>query len=186
MKAIDRLLQRWRIRVASRAIPGRVSLIDVGAHDGEMFRFLGPRLVKGFGIDPLLTAKVESQTYSLHPGFFPDVRPRSGDWDVISMLAVLEHIPRYQQEDLAKSCWEMLRPGGRLVITVPSPFVDRLLCILRCLKLIDGMSLEEHFGFQPSDTRLIFHEPQFSLILHKRFQLGLNHLFVFAKSNHVS
>jgi hypothetical protein len=43
------------------------------------------------------------------------------------------------------------------------------------------MSLEEHYGFEPDDTRRIFAEPGFKLIYHARFQLGLNHLFVFER-----
>jgi SAM-dependent methyltransferase len=181
MKAFDYWLQKWRIKVATKAIPGRVRLIDVGAHNGEMFEFLGDRLTEGFGIEPLLESSRAAEKYTLRPGFFPNIRPPTGGWDAISMLAVLEHIPVTQHEELAAGCWELLRPGGLVVITVPSPTVDYVLFALRFLKLIDGMSLEEHFGFQPCDTQTIFAEPRFQLILHNRFQLGLNHLFVFSK-----
>lgn len=182
MTAIDCFLQKWRIRLASHCLSGELSLIDVGAHNGEMFECLGSRLVKGFGIEPLLASARQTDKYILQPGFFPAVRPKSGGWDAISMLAVLEHIPSSQQPDLANACWELLRPGGLIVITVPSPVVDHILCALSSLKLIDGMSLEEHFGFQPNDTKRIFCEPRFQLVLHRRFQFGLNHLFVFSKN----
>jgi len=43
------------------------------------------------------------------------------------------------------------------------------------------MPLEEHYGFDPTDTLRIFAEPRFKLVRHERFQPGLNHLFVFAR-----
>jgi hypothetical protein len=97
------------------------------------------------------------------------------------MLAVLEHIPTARQAALADACHELLRDGGRLIITVPSPKVDHILAFLCFLRLIDGMSLEEHHGFKPGDTARIFAPPRFRLLAHERFQLGLNHLFVFEK-----
>jgi len=48
--------------------------------------------------------------------------------------------------------------------------------------LIDGMSLEEHHGYEVSQTTKIFSPPDFRLVLHRRFQLGLNHLFVFERT----
>jgi hypothetical protein len=64
---------------------------------------------------------------------------------------------------------------------VPAKTVDHVLSALRFLRLIDGMSLEEHYGFEPGDTVRIFSPPAFRLLHHSRFQAGLNHLFVFEK-----
>jgi uncharacterized heparinase superfamily protein len=69
-----------------------------------------------------------------------------------------------------------------VIITVPAKAVDHLLAALRFFRLIDGMSLEEHYGFEPADTARIFSPPQFRLLHHSTFQAGLNHLFVFARA----
>jgi SAM-dependent methyltransferase len=143
---------------------------------------LGKKLQSGFGVEPLLIDPIHAEPFSIFPGFFPAVKPRDGGWDVITMLAVLEHIPRSAQQQLVDACYNLLKPGGKIVITVPSPFVDYILHFLRVAKLIDGMSLEEHFGFLPGETPILFSEPRFRLISHERFQLGLNHLFVLARN----
>ena len=96
------------------------------------------------------------------------------------MLAVLEHFPEDAYAGLGANCARFLKPNGRLVITVPSPLVDRILVVLKGLRLVDGMSLEEHHGYDTTRTRTVF-EPRFRLIRHQRFQLGLNNLFVFEK-----
>jgi SAM-dependent methyltransferase len=182
MKRLDRFIQRWRMRQAGRFVPARARLIDVGAHEGEFFKILGDRLVRGFGVEPLRRTELTGKNFSIQPGFFPEVRPTETGWDAIAMLAVLEHIPRDRQSALASACRELLRPGGRVIVTVPARAVDHILSVLRFLRLIDGMSLEEHYGFESNDTARIFSQPAFRQLHHSRFQAGLNHLFVFEKS----
>jgi SAM-dependent methyltransferase len=182
MKQLDRFIQRWRMRQAMRFIPANARVIDIGAHEGELFQALGSRLVEGFGVEPLCGAKMQAAKFVIVPGFFPAVRPTGNNWSAVTMLAVLEHIPRAAQPALAQACHELLRPGGRVIITVPSKAVDYILAVLRWLRLIDGMSLEEHYGFDPADTEKIFAMPRFRLIHRSKFQLGLNHLFVFERT----
>lgn len=169
------------MRQALACLPGEVRVIDIGAFHGELFEALGTRLKAGFGVEPLLTATRTGPRYTIEPGYFPAVRPADGGWDAVTMLAVLEHIPPAQQQVLADACHELLRTGGVVAITVPARAVDYILAVLKFLRLIDGMSLEEHFGFRPEDTVRIFDAPRFRLVRHRRFQLGLNHLFVFAR-----
>jgi len=44
------------------------------------------------------------------------------------------------------------------------------------------MSLEEHHGYDITQTVEIFSAPNFRLVRHEKFQFGLNHLFVFART----
>lgn len=182
MKALDRFIQRWRMRQALRFIPPGSRVIDIGAHEGELFQALGPSLAYGFGVEPLRRSTLQRDRFSIEPGFFPGVRPREGNWDVATMLAVLEHVPRAEQAALATACYDLLVPGGRVIITVPAKAVDHILAGLKFLRLIDGMSLEEHYGFEPRDAERIFSAPRFRLVHHSRFQAGLNHLFVFGRT----
>jgi len=107
----------------------------------------------------------------------PPVKP----FDVITMLAVLEHFPPAEYENLKNGCLRFLKPGGLLLITVPSSRVDQILAVLKFFRLIDGMSLEEHHGFEVQETTSIFPAENFRLLRHATFQLGLNHLFVFER-----
>lgn len=60
--------------------------------------------------------------------------------------------------------------------------MDDILRWLSASKLIDGMSLEEHYGFEIENTVELFCEPLFRLAHRSTFQLGLNNLFVFERS----
>lgn len=181
MTLLDRFIQRQRLRRAAAWLPPGARVVDVGAHQGELFAYLGAKLGAGFGIEPLLGQPIQRPGYEVHPGYFPDVRPPDTGWDAVTALAVFEHIPAAAQAAFASGCAQVLRPGGRVVITVPSPAVDRILAVLRALRLIDGMSLEQHYGFVPADTLGIFKPPTFRLLHRQSFQFGLNHLFVFER-----
>ena len=181
MKAIDRYLQQVRITKARKFIIKNDILLDIGTADGVIFRILRDLNVSGTGIDPLLQHKTETDFYTLLPGNFPEACRDDKTYDVITMLAVLEHIPRQVQPALAATCYQLLNKIGRVIITVPSPKVDNILKALTWLRLTDGMSLEEHYGFKPVETIQTFAGKYFKMIYEESFQLGLNNLFVFEK-----
>jgi SAM-dependent methyltransferase len=178
---IDRLLQRWRIDRARRYIPAGSRVLDVGCADGALFRRLGDNTSDSVGIDPALDTPVDGERFTLVPGHFPADLTAGGEFDVITMLAVLEHVPPDEQRRLAAACAERLRPGGRLIVTVPAPLVDRILDVLERLRVIDGMATEQHYGFDPSRTPAVFVGADFRLFASERFELGLNHLYVFER-----
>jgi SAM-dependent methyltransferase len=181
MNRVDRLLQSWRASQAIRWVPEGARVLDVGCFDGRLFRLLGDRLAYGVGLDPLLDRAVEEARFRLVPGAFPQDRPDGELFDVIMMLAVLEHVARERIEDCASACYDLLVPGGLVVATVPSPAIDRILDVLIRLRVLHGMSVEEHSGFKPSTAPDIFARAGFSLVRWHGFQLGLNNLFVFRK-----
>ncbi len=182
MTLLDRFLQNWRIRKARAFIPVGARVLDIGSVDGVMFKQI-PSLAKNcLGIDPTLKAIVKSDGFDLIPGFFPADMPSGQLFDSITMLAVLEHFPDEAHASLAAGCATHLKPGGRMIITVPSPFVDQILKVLTTLRLVHGMSVEEHHGYDIKQTAQIFSAPNFRLLSHERFQLGLNNLFVFERT----
>jgi 2-polyprenyl-3-methyl-5-hydroxy-6-metoxy-1,4-benzoquinol methylase len=185
MKFTDRYLQNRRIARVRRFIPPGAKILDIGSADGALFRQLGPVVGAGsIGVDPTLKASLMVNGAVLHPGFFPaSVPDAAGPFDVITMLAVLEHFPEADYELLRKGCAAQLRTGGKLLITVPSPRVDYILKWLAFFRVIDGMSLEEHHGYEPGKTTGIFPPPQFRRVCHERFQLGLNHLFALERTD---
>jgi SAM-dependent methyltransferase len=181
MKALDIYLQNVRFKKARKFIRKNDSILDIGADDGVMFDKYGSLISSSVGIEPVLSSPVQKGQHQLLPGYFPDACPPERKYDIITMLAVLEHIPTEVQKNLAHDCSRFLKPGGRIVITVPSPQVDMILDVLGKLKLIDGMQLHEHYGFKPKDTFDIFNIPDLKLLHHSTFQFGLNNLFVFEK-----
>ena len=183
MKALDRYLQKARILKAAKFIEKDTDILDVGCSTGFMFEHMRGHIKNGIGIDPELTLKVVRDFYTLLPGYFPESWPVNQKFDVITMLAVIEHIPPAIQLKLATVCYELLNDNGKIIITVPSHRVDPILNILFRFRLIDGMSIKEHSGFRPANTQKIFPQSLFKVQHKKRFQFGLNNLFVLEKIN---
>ncbi len=181
MKLIDNVLRDWRISKTKKFIPKHAIILDIGAFDGMLFKKNAKKMSLGIGIEPLIKEKIVGDNYTIYPGMFPEFMPENVDFDVITMLAVFEHVPKDKQQVVAESCFKLLKKGGVVIITVPSAIVDKILDILMFLKLADGMSTDEHYGFEPEDTLKIFCKPNFKLVNKSKFQLGVNNLFVFEK-----
>jgi 2-polyprenyl-3-methyl-5-hydroxy-6-metoxy-1,4-benzoquinol methylase len=123
MKAFDYLLQKQRIAQAAAFINTGAHVLDIGSYDGELFKQLQHKKITGIGVDPL-AENTDAGNYSLVKGIFPDAFAPGEQFDCITMLAVIEHIPPQAQHKLAEACHQYLKPKGRVIITVPSPFVD--------------------------------------------------------------
>jgi hypothetical protein len=74
-----------------------------------------------------------------------------------------------------------LLPKARVIITIPSKKVDYILNVLLFFRLIKGMDLEHHQDFDRSLLKDIFISGGYKLIIEKKFELGLNNLYVFEK-----
>jgi 2-polyprenyl-3-methyl-5-hydroxy-6-metoxy-1,4-benzoquinol methylase len=181
MKPLDRFLQRWRIDKVEPLIPEGARVLDIGCADGALFHQLEGKIAGGVGIDPTLDAPTAEGKFRYLPGHFPDAVPDGETFDVITALAILEHVPDDQQRPFAEGCARHLKQGGRLLITVPGPLVDKILDVLMALKILDGMAAEEHHGFEPHHTPGIFNPVGLKLIKHAKFQLGLNNFYAFEK-----
>ncbi|WP_338409182.1 methyltransferase domain-containing protein [uncultured Flavobacterium sp.] len=181
MKKIDYILQKERIRQAKKHIIG-LSILDIGCHNGELFKnILKTKKITGDGIDNVLKEKIVTNNYTLHPGYFPQDFEISKKYNAITLLAVLEHIPINQIATYPKLFSDLLYPKGRVIITIPTKKVDSILNVLLFFKLIHGMDLEHHQDFDREEVKTIFTKNGFDLIVEKRFELGLNILYVFEK-----
>ncbi len=178
MKPLDRLLRDWRISKALPYLQPGARVLDIGSADGAMFRRFDGRMAEGVGIDSGLKRQLEGPNWRLVKGWFPEDLPDAGPFDLITMLAVLEHIPPAEQERFARECARRLAPGGHIVITVPSKAVDAIVDVLVRMRLMRAVGIEQHWGFDPTDAPRLFAAHGLETVAAKRFQLGLNNLYV--------
>ena len=64
--------------------------------------------------------------------------------DVITMLAVIEHIEPERLAKVLREIYRTLRPGGMYVITTPAVWTAGLLRFMAKLRLVSPVEIEEH------------------------------------------
>jgi 2-polyprenyl-3-methyl-5-hydroxy-6-metoxy-1,4-benzoquinol methylase len=179
MRLADRILQRWRLAKATPWIRPGSQVLDVGCDNGELFVRSGGRICSGVGVDLVEAASWPAGPWLRRTGPFPSAVPEAETFDAIVMLAVVEHVDEQTLKEWAAACVRLLRPGGRVIVTVPSPLVDQILHVGMALRIFDGIAAHEHHGFDPTQLPELFAASGLVIEHASRFQLGLNNLFVF-------
>jgi len=101
------------------------AVLDVGCGMGfalESLRQLGYRHLEGFDTDNNQVALAQKAglpvVWAENPLSF--LAERAGSKDLILCLDVLEHVPKTGQLAFASAIRQALKPGGRLILTVPN------------------------------------------------------------------
>jgi len=69
---------------------------------------------------------------------------RSDSVDVVTMLAVLEHIEPERIIPLLAEVKRVLKPGGAFVLTTPAAWTDKLLRLMATLRLVSPLQIQDH------------------------------------------
>lgn len=166
-----RLLNR-RINVVLPLISGR--LLDIGCGYNLLVRKYG----NGIGVDVFDWGDVDLVVEDTSKLPFDDA-----EFDTITIIAALNHIPN--REEVLKECNRLLRPGGKLIITMLTPRISRLWHKLRKKwdedQRLRGMKENEVYGFTRAEMKRLLTDAGFEIVKIKGFMLCLNSLYI-AKS----
>lgn len=150
---LEGFLARKRARQANRLIPpqyraGRILDIGCGAYP---FFLLHTEFREKYGLDQTLDAESSAQLpdpnlvlirhHIEHEARLP---LQSDYFDVVTMLAVFEHIEPRVLPGLLNEIYRVLKPSGLYVITTPARWSDGLLRLMARLRLVSAVEIEEH------------------------------------------
>lgn len=116
---LEKVLRWLRLHKVIRHVPKGSTLCDVGC--GLHYSFLKSveeKIHSGTGLDQDVTDAQHGRV-ELRKANLEELLPvPDGSFDVVSMLAVLEHIEN--DGEALEECMRILKPGGHILITVPT------------------------------------------------------------------
>ena len=99
--------------------PGAMHILDVGCGSGTTAHALAEMGASVTGVDlEMHDTESAMDNVSLVRGDYLEVSPSLGKFDVVMALDVIEHFP--DEAKVAAALASNLRPGGRLLVTVPA------------------------------------------------------------------
>ena len=153
---MEGFLSRKRAERANKLIPktrrkGRI--LDIGC--GSFPSFLtGTVFSERYGLDRGIGEELKGQFLKDHKVILVDcdleygrhIPFENGFFDVVTMLAVLEHLSPGSLPAVISETKRVLKPGGVFIMTTPAPWTEGLLKFLALIKMVSNEEIEEHKG----------------------------------------
>ena len=148
-------LARKRYKVAESLIPSghrKGCIVDVGC--GALPIFLARiDFSRKIGLDKSLGSGI-AQSFSAenlqlieHDIEKEDKLPLESNYcDVVTMLAVIEHLESHRLKGLFSEIYRILKPGGIYIMTTPAPWTEGLLRIMAKFRLVSSVEIDDHKG----------------------------------------
>lgn len=182
---LERFLAKKRGKMADSLIPlnhrkGRI--LDIGCGSYPIF-LLGIDFTEKYGLDKignkqkdvLLNQNISFLEYDIERQ--QNLPYRDNFFDVITMLAVFEHIEPKKTLAILNEIHRMLKLGGMCILTTPSAWAVLPLKIMAKCGLVSSTELAEHkCAYNPSELITIFEKTPFAKenLQLGYFELGMN------------
>jgi len=183
--SLDLFICRWRSRIVRRFIRPGARVMDFGCgHQALFLRSLSQHISQGIGVDydsaPSRPApNLEVRQFHFRDRFeFPD-----SEFDDVTILAVLEHIPPDLLDPLFTEFRRILKDDGRILLTTPTPASRPLLEFLAFkLKIISAPEIADHkHYYSRADIESLAAAHGLTCETYRTFQFGLNSFAALAK-----
>ncbi|MBI3335404.1 MAG: glycosyltransferase [Candidatus Portnoybacteria bacterium] len=180
----DRISDWLRYRKILPRIPLHADMCDLGCGPNAcLLTYVQKRIRNGIGFDSRIDTSKHGNIALKRFTIGKKIPLENESLDVVTMLALLEHL-EYPQKILDES-FRVLRSGGILLLTAPTPLAKPLLEFLAFrLHLIDAQSIKEHKQyFWTSSLKNMLSKAGFKKkhISHSYFECFLNNVVVAKK-----
>lgn len=150
---LEGFLAKERSKLADRLIPfscRKGSILDIGCGTFPFF-LLNTACSKKYGMDKVIKKGYDTHFHDRGIAFInydleklETIPFNNGFFDIVTMLAVVEHIEPEKAKGVFKEIHRILRPGGICVMTTPVICARPLLRFMAGLGLVSSVEIEEH------------------------------------------
>ena len=182
---LDEFLSKLRCAQANKLIPSssrKGRILDVGCGTYPLF-LLNTQFADKSGIDQVVTdsSHVSWQEDGIqfsHYDLEHDDRMPFDDefFDIVTMLAVFEHIEPEILVCQLKEIRRMLKPDGLFIMTTPAGWTDGILTAMAALHLVSSVEFEEHKdAYTPKKISALYQKAGFQK---EKMDIGYFELFM--------
>jgi SAM-dependent methyltransferase len=148
---LEPTLARLRTQRANRLIPAELRsgrILDIGC--GSFPYFLAhTAFEEKFAVDQLpmpkeTAARNQIEFFTLNLNREPHLPFEAGYFEVVTLLAVVEHLNPDSMALLFREACRVLKPGGMVILTTPAAWSDGLLKLMARLSLVSAEEIHEH------------------------------------------
>lgn len=180
---LEPILRWMRLRRVMHHIPNNSVVLDVGCGTSATFlKTLSPHINQGFGVDFKVKNAQFSNIQTRQIKLENHLPFEDCSFDVVTMLAVLEHINK--EQEILKEIYRVLIPGGKLVLTVPSVWSQPILEFLAYkLKIVSAAEIQDHKRYYNYTKlkKVLVDVTGFEQLYHQYFQLWMNNFCTVVK-----
>ena len=178
---LENFLATKRKKVVDRAIEDSLRkgrILDIGCGSNPFF-LNSINFQEKYGIDKNVNEenndKIKIKKYSIDSS--KSLPFNDNYFNVITLLAVIEHIDEKSAVFIFKEALRLLKSGGHLIMTTPSRSAKNILKIMSLLNLVSREEIDEHKQFYTKKIlteQLIYSGFNYEKININTFEFGLN------------
>lgn len=180
---LEPFLRYLRFKKVIFHIPKFSTVLDIGCGVNASFlKLISSDIKEGYGIDFKVKSNINIANIKTSKMTLDDSLPfADNSFEVVTMLAVLEHIEK--EQEILGEIYRVLKPNGKLVITVPSIWAKPVLEFLAFkINIVSQAEIKDHKRYYTRKTlQQVLNTVGFKEFQHHYFQLGMNNFSTVTK-----
>lgn len=182
---LDNIIAGWRLKQVVGYVENGDRVLDFGCgYQAYFLRHIKHIVSTGIGIDyDIENIKIDGNVKLVKLRFIDKLPLADNLFDKVFLLAVIEHMPLISEFSLLRELRRVLKKGGRIILTTPTPFGKKVLEFLAFkLKIISVKEIRDHKKYYSyDDFREIAGKFNLKIVKYETFQLGVNSICVMEK-----